>query len=46
VEPLAKALVSAGYSVWRDRNLAGGSRYLNETEAEPKAAKAAGYACD
>ena len=40
VEPLAEALVSAGYSVWWDRNLAGGSRYLNETEAELKAAKA------
>jgi hypothetical protein len=46
VEPLAKALASAGYSVWWDRNLAGGSRYLNKTEAELKAAKAAGYTCD
>ncbi len=40
VEPLAEALRQSGYSVWWDRDLAGGSRYLEETEAELKAAKA------
>jgi TolB-like protein len=40
VEPLAEALVSAGYSVWWDRNLATGARFLDTTEAELKAAKA------
>ena len=40
VDPLVKALRRHGYSVWWDRDLAGGSRYLEETEAELKAAKA------
>lgn len=40
VEPLTAALVSAGYSVWWDKDLAGGSRYLDKTEAELNAAKA------
>jgi TolB-like protein/tetratricopeptide (TPR) repeat protein len=39
VQPLAEALVGAGYSVWWDRSLVGGARYLEETEAELKAAK-------
>ena len=39
-ERLSTALERAGYSVWWDRNLAGGARYLNATEAELNAAKA------
>ncbi len=40
VEPLAEALVASGYSVWWDKQLTGGKRYLEETEAELNAAKA------
>jgi tetratricopeptide (TPR) repeat protein len=40
VTRLAAALQEAGYSSWWDRNLTSGSRYLKETEAELKAAKA------
>jgi TolB-like protein len=40
VERLAPLLTAAGYSAWWDRNLTSGSRYLKETEAELKAAKA------
>jgi TolB-like protein len=40
VEPLADALVASGYSVWWDKQLTGGKRYLEETEAELNAAKA------
>jgi tetratricopeptide (TPR) repeat protein len=40
VARLAAALQEAGYSSWWDRNLTSGSRYLKETEAELKAAKA------
>ena len=40
VERLAAALQEAGYSSWWDRNLTSGSRYLKETEAELKAARA------
>lgn len=39
-EQLAQALEAAGYSCWWDRNLVAGSRYLVETEAQLKAAKA------
>lgn len=39
VEPLAEALAKAGYTVWWDKNIAGGSRYAKETEAELTAAK-------
>jgi TolB-like protein len=37
---LAHALESAGFSVWWDAQIPGGSRYLKETEAELKAARA------
>jgi hypothetical protein len=40
VRRLAAALQEAGYSSWWDANLTSGSRYLKETEAELKAAKA------
>jgi len=39
VEPLAERLVAAGYSVWWDRNLSGGTRYLDETETQLNTAK-------
>lgn len=39
IEPLAEQIVAAGYSVWWDRQLTGGKRYLEETEAELNAAK-------
>lgn len=39
VEPLAAQIAAAGYSVWWDRQLTGGKRYLDETEAELNAAK-------
>ncbi len=39
-EKLAAALDTRGYSVWWDRNLTAGSRYLTETEEALKAAKA------
>jgi hypothetical protein len=38
VEPLAEQIAAAGYSVWWDRQLTGGKRYLEETEAELNAA--------
>jgi hypothetical protein len=40
VEPLTQALAASGYQVWWDRNLAGGSRFLEETESELSNAKA------
>lgn len=40
VEPLAEALVQAGYSVWWDRNLTGGRRFLDETQGQLSEAKA------
>lgn len=40
VERLAAALHEAGYTTWWDSKLASGARYLKETEAELKAAKA------
>ncbi len=40
VARLAAALESNGYSVWWDKNLAGGAEFVKETEAELKAAKA------
>ena len=40
VERLIPLLLAAGYSVWWDGNLTSGARYLKETEAELKAAKA------
>lgn len=39
-EQLAATLEASGYSVWWDRNLPGGARYLEVTEAELTAAKA------
>jgi len=39
IEPLAEQIVAAGYSVWWDKQLTGGKRYLEETEAELNAAK-------
>ena len=39
IEPLAEQIVAAGYSVWWDRQLTGGKRYLEETEAELNAAR-------
>ena len=40
VERLIPLLSAAGYSVWWDSNLTSGARYLKETEAELKSAKA------
>jgi hypothetical protein len=40
VEKLAAAIEAAGYSVWWDRNLGTGTRYLKETETQLRAAKA------
>lgn len=40
VEQLATALQAVGYSCWWDRDLVSGARYLVETEAQLKAAKA------
>ena len=39
IEPLAERIAAAGYSVWWDRQLTGGGRFLKETEAELNAAK-------
>jgi predicted ATPase len=39
-ERLAGALEAAGYTCWWDRNLTPGTRYLAETEAQLKAARA------
>jgi predicted ATPase len=39
-EQLASALEAAGHSCWWDRNLTPGTRYLAETEAQLKAARA------
>jgi tetratricopeptide (TPR) repeat protein len=39
IEPLAEQIIAAGYSLWWDRQLTGGKRYLEETEAELNAAK-------
>jgi hypothetical protein len=39
VEPLGEQLAAAGYSVWWDKQLTGGGRFLKETEAELNAAK-------
>ena len=39
-EKLNHALEARGYSVWWDRNLATGARYLKETEAQLRQAKA------
>lgn len=39
IEPLAEQIAAAGYSVWWDRQLTGGGRFLKETEAELNAAK-------
>ena len=39
IEPLAEQIAAAGYSVWWDKQLTGGKRYLEETEAELNAAK-------
>jgi TolB-like protein len=39
VARLATALEKAGYSVWLDRHLVTGARYLRETEAQLRAAK-------
>jgi TolB-like protein len=40
VARLAASLEKAGYSVWWDRNLVSGTRYLKETEAQLRMAKA------
>ena len=40
VEKLNRALEAQGYSVWWDRNLATGARYLKETEAQLREARA------
>jgi len=40
VEKLNRALEAQGYSVWWDRNLATGVRYLKETEAQLREARA------
>jgi len=40
VARLAAVLKAAGLTVWWDQNLAGGARYLKETEAELKSARA------
>jgi tetratricopeptide (TPR) repeat protein len=40
VEKLNRALEAHGYNVWWDRNLATGSRYLKETEAQLRQARA------
>src|SRR6201991_1585484 len=39
-EKLNRALEAQGYSVWWDRNLATGARYLKETEAQLREARA------
>jgi hypothetical protein len=40
VEPIADAVRAMGYSVWWDKDLPGGARYLAATEAELEGAKA------
>lgn len=40
VAALAEALSQAGYSLWWDKNLTGGARYLDATEHELKSARA------
>jgi len=40
VEKLNRALEAQGYSVWWDRNLATGARYLKETETQLREARA------
>ena len=40
IEPLSRALVRAGYSVWWDRELVGGARFQQEIEAQLEAARA------
>jgi tetratricopeptide (TPR) repeat protein len=40
VEKLNRALEAQGYSVWWDRNLATGARYLKETESQLREARA------
>jgi hypothetical protein len=40
VEKLNRALEAEGYSVWWDRNLTTGARYLKETEAQLREARA------
>src|SRR6185437_3848111 len=40
VEKLNRALEAQGYSVWWDRDLATGARYLKETEAQLREARA------
>lgn len=40
VEKLIRALEANGYSVWWDRNLTTGTRYLKETEAQLREARA------
>jgi len=39
IEPLAEQINAAGYTVWWDKQLTGGGRFLKETEAELNAAK-------
>lgn len=39
IEPLAEQITAACYTVWWDKQLTGGKRYIEETEAELNAAK-------